>query len=79
MSVLFMGASSCSGPGVKVWYLDPDQGLVRKQDNEILPFSQARGYYCMSKQDAEYVMNRCIGPKTEVERRALWDYLLQHD
>lgn len=38
--------------GVKIYFLDAEQGgLVRKQANEVRPFSEARGYRCLSPQD----------------------------
>lgn len=62
---MVMGAAlySCAeGLKVKVYELDPAQGLVRKQANEVMPFSQAKGYFCMSPSDTEAViaeLNAC--------------------
>jgi hypothetical protein len=43
---------------VKIYYLDEDQGgLVRKQENETLPFRDAQGYRCMSPEDFEATLN----------------------
>ncbi len=36
---------------VKIYYLDPELGLLRRQANERLKFEDARGYLCQS-QDA---------------------------
>lgn len=45
--------------GVKVYYLEPTQGLIRKQAGEVLTFLQARGYLCMSPSDFEEVLQSC--------------------
>lgn len=51
---LVTGISSCGHAGlkVKVYYLDAVQGgLVRTQEQEVIPFDQATGYRCMSPAD----------------------------
>lgn len=50
---------------VKVYYLDPAQGLVRKQVNEVLPFAQAKGYFCQSPKDFEDTVG-CVGGAVKV-------------
>lgn len=40
-----------AGLNIKVYELDPAQGLVRKQANEVIPFAQATGFYCVSPSD----------------------------
>jgi hypothetical protein len=62
---MVLGAAlySCAeGLGVKVYKIDPAQGLVRKQAGEVIPFAKASGYFCMSPSDTEAVvaeLNAC--------------------
>lgn len=52
---------SCGVKGrVKIYYLDPAQGLVRKQEKEVLTFPKARGYFCESPSDFEKTVS-CVG------------------
>ena len=52
---LTIGLSSCSSPpAIKVYESIPVAGgLVRKQDNELIPYRFSRGYFCASKKDLE--------------------------
>ena len=56
---LCLALLGCRAPlRVKIYYLDEDQGgLVRKQENETLPFRDAQGYRCMSPEDFEATLN----------------------
>lgn len=48
------GVASCGHAGLKakIYYLDAAQGgLVRTQENEVIPFDKATGYRCMSPAD----------------------------
>lgn len=57
---------SCGTMGtVKVYYLDPPVGLVRKQQNEVKPFSEAKGFICESPQDFEDTV-ACVGGAVKV-------------
>ena len=59
-------ASCGTIPGnVKVYYLNPDQGLVRIQAKEVIPFSKARGYLCESKSDFQDIV-ACTGGAVKV-------------
>lgn len=52
---------SCGIKGrIKIYYLDPPVGLVRKQQQEILPFVKAKGYLCESQADFEKTVT-CVG------------------
>lgn len=59
-----LGATKCSVPGidVKVYFVDsqsenPDEwALVRTQDNERIPIKDSDGYFCMSPDDMQAVM-----------------------
>lgn len=52
---------SCGVKGrVKIYYLDPPVGLIRKQQNEVLPFEKAKGYLCESQPDFEKTVS-CAG------------------
>jgi hypothetical protein len=53
-------ASGCrtGGLSVKVYYLSNDDGgLIRRQDNELIPFRDAEGFRCMSKEDFDTTVN----------------------
>jgi hypothetical protein len=52
--ILGAGLFACAkGLKVSIYYLDPAKGLVRSQDNQVIPFSQAKGYFCLSPSDTE--------------------------
>lgn len=55
----FRDTVTCSGGGVKVWYLEPSKGLVRKQQNQVKSFSAAKGYLCVSNQDLKSILENC--------------------
>lgn len=58
--------ASCGTMGkVKVYYLDPPVGLVRKQQNETIPFIRAKGYLCESQKDFEDTVS-CVGGAVKV-------------
>ena len=57
LSLLLM---SCKSISVKIYAVDADAGgLVRKQENELLPFDKAKGYLCTSPSDFETIMQAC--------------------
>lgn len=45
-----------AGLVIKIYYLDPAKGLVRKQEGEVIPFSDAKGYRCVSSQDFDALL-----------------------
>jgi hypothetical protein len=49
----------------KIYYLEPAQGLVRKQAKEVLPFSRAKGYRCATQQDF-ITVSSCIQAELKV-------------
>jgi len=52
-----MAGCPAHGLNVKVYYLsNEDAGLVRRQEQEIVPFPQAEGYRCMSPQDFDAIV-----------------------
>lgn len=52
--ILGLTIGACgAGLKVKIYEIIPAQGLVRKQANEVIPFTNAKGYLCMSPSDAE--------------------------
>lgn len=65
--LLFFALASCGTvpSNIRVYYLDPAQGLVRKQVNEVLPFAQAKGYFCQSPKDFEDTVG-CVGGAVKV-------------
>lgn len=67
ISSLVVIASAC-GPNsknVKVYYLEPAQGLVRKQTQEVLPFEKARGYLCENPADFQETVS-CLQAQVKV-------------
>lgn len=65
LSLLVIAACGSASKDVKVWYLEPAQGLVRKQENVVLPFSRARGYLCANPADFEAVAT-CVQASTRI-------------
>lgn len=67
ISITTMGISNCAnGPEVKIYSSQPDKGgIVRKQDQEFIPYQQTKDYYCLSPSDAEALLNYCLSPKDE--------------
>lgn len=63
----FLAGCPAHGLNVKVYYLsNEDGGLVRKQENEVIPFSQAEGYRCMNQADFDAVVElvrSCVNSK----------------
>ena len=55
----FRDTATCSGGGVKVWYLEPTRGIIRKQQNQVKTFAQAKGYLCVSPQDMKAILEAC--------------------
>lgn len=62
---LSLAACGSASKNVKIWYLEPAQGLVRKQENAVLPFPKARGYLCANPADFEAVAT-CIQAETKI-------------
>jgi len=61
---LLTACNGSTGPNVKLYVSDPSQnGLVRKQANEIIPYSASKGYIALSASDAEALLNYCLGPQ----------------
>jgi len=58
---------SCGGVNgnVKVYSVDPPQGLVRKQANEVLPFDKAYGFLCENPEDFRDTIT-CTGGSVKV-------------
>jgi hypothetical protein len=52
-------ACGSASKNVKIYYLEPERGLVRKQEQEVLPFAKARGYLCANRADLEIVVT-CV-------------------
>ncbi len=68
--ILLISASllvSCGTvPGnVKVYFLEPDKGLVRVQAKEVLPFEKARGFLCESKAHFQDIVS-CTGGAVKI-------------
>ncbi len=68
--VLILSACGGNRLGVKIYWLDPATSqLVRKQDNEYIPVSEAKDFYCLGKDDLRKVIDfyqSCLdtgGPK----------------
>ncbi len=51
-----IGLACAQGMNIAVWYLDPSQGLVRKQSGQVLTWTQAKGYYCVSSTDMQTIL-----------------------
>lgn len=53
-SVILLFLLGCNhNQEIKVWYLEPAHGLVRKQAKEQISFTQAKGYLCEDPEDFE--------------------------
>jgi hypothetical protein len=52
--------NSCSGPAIKVYKIENPTGLVRKQDKEIKSFIESEGYFCVSPENFELVINKYL-------------------
>lgn len=51
--------SSCQDSSIKVYkHSFKDSAFVRKQDNEIVPYAQADGWYAVTPSTMEYILNR---------------------
>jgi ABC-type uncharacterized transport system auxiliary subunit len=59
LASLVMLGCGANSKNVKIYYLEPAQGLVRKQEQEVLPFPKARGYLCTNRADLEIVVT-CV-------------------
>lgn len=68
--LITMGVSSCgTGPDVKVYSSQPDKGgLVRLQENEIIPYLQTKDYLCLNPSDAEALLNYCFSPSNKTNK-----------
>lgn len=58
---------SCGGQAgnVKVYSIDPNKGLIRKQENEVLAFEKAKGYLCETPDDFRDTVT-CTGGAVKV-------------
>lgn len=46
------------GLNIKIYYSKPEMnGLIRKQDHELIPYEKTDGYRCLSPSDFEAVLN----------------------
>ena len=67
--VFSLGNSSCrsAGLGVKVYNHQVERGgMYRGQDNELVPYEQANGWFCMNPDDFRKVVDfidSCRGSK----------------
>lgn len=50
--------ASCShNPRVKIYVSLPERGgLVRQQDNEVIPYAESKGYFCINGDGLEVMM-----------------------
>jgi len=64
---LSVSLASCGGVigSVKVYSISPSEGLVRRQDKEILPFAKANGFFCESPDDFRDTIT-CTGGAVKV-------------
>ena len=65
---LALALTGCGTAGtVKVWYLEPAQGLIRKQAKppEVKTFPAAKGYFCESPSDFEETVG-CVSGAAKV-------------
>lgn len=46
-----IGFACGSGIKISIWYLDPTRGLVHQQTGQVMTWTQAKGYYCISPAD----------------------------
>lgn len=62
---ILLGACGSASKNYKVWYLEPAQGLVRKQEAQVLPFPKAKGYLCANPGDFSAVTT-CLQAETKI-------------
>lgn len=57
-AVVSLGTSSCrsAGLGVKVYQHQDGVGMVRGQDNEVVTYRDANGWFCMNPEDFRKVV-----------------------
>lgn len=65
VALLFLASCGTASKNVKIYFLEPSQGLVRKQQKEVLPFSRAKGYLCANRADLEAVVT-CLEAETKI-------------
>lgn len=66
LAILLLPACGSTPPkDVEVYYLEPAQGLIRKQENEVLPFPKAKGYFCANPKDFQTVVS-CLQAEAKV-------------
>lgn len=65
--ILFLAACSTGptpGPDAPPYFSKPNEGgVVRKQNNELVPYSSTEGWYCHPAREYEQIINWCVAPK----------------
>lgn len=66
--IICLGNTNCGPPSlnVKLYRMNHERGgLYRGQDDELIPYPQADGYYCMNQDDMRKVVQFIAGCRND--------------